>query len=295
MDYIFAKLKIRASENEKFRRVSATDELVYPEISECIENPLHYNSETLLDKDNCFMIQDFSTKSFCGTLIKNGFDSPDYDQLTADEFENVDYIFVKRNNDLLFQNISKSKCVIRKGIIHTGEDFIYKSDNRTLLINYYPDAVYISASDTLYFSKLEAITSIFKGISELYREATNKETEAFLNREFIALENDFSAHKVKTLNRKRIAIAIDTLSTLNETDKNNIFEYITDYCPTLNYQNDRFTIGNEKELKDLLYGIEQRFYTTPVGNERRLANSVIKPNQENRQNDQTQNAHPEQG
>ena len=70
-------------------------------------------------------------------------------------------------------------------------------------------------------------------------------------------------------------MAINTLSSLNETDKNNILDYITDYCPGLNYQNGKFSIKNENELKDLLYGIEQRFYTTIVGNERRLANSVI--------------------
>lgn len=40
-------------------------------------------------------------------------------------------------------------------------------------------------------------------------------------------------------------------------------------------ENDSFKISNEKELKLLLYGIEQRFYTTPDGRERRIANSVI--------------------
>jgi len=40
-----------------------------------------------------------------------------------------------------------------------------------------------------------------------------------------------------------------------------------------------FEVGSENELKMLLYGIEQRFYTTPVGGEKRLANSVITPNQ----------------
>ena len=37
-----------------------------------------------------------------------------------------------------------------------------------------------------------------------------------------------------------------------------------------------FDIGSEKELKELIYGIEQRYYTTEIGNEKRLANSVIK-------------------
>ena len=32
---------------------------------------------------------------------------------------------------------------------------------------------------------------------------------------------------------------------------------------------------SEDELKMVLFGIEQRFYTTPVGDEKRIANSVI--------------------
>ena len=43
---------------------------------------------------------------------------------------------------------------------------------------------------------------------------------------------------------------------------------------TLNYlSTNEFS---EKELKELIYGIEQRYYTTEIGNEKRLANSVIK-------------------
>jgi hypothetical protein len=36
-----------------------------------------------------------------------------------------------------------------------------------------------------------------------------------------------------------------------------------------------FEVGTEDELKMLLYGIEQRFYTTIVGGEKRIANSVV--------------------
>ena len=37
----------------------------------------------------------------------------------------------------------------------------------------------------------------------------------------------------------------------------------------------KFEISSEQNLKMLLYGIEQRFYTTLIGDEKRLANSVI--------------------
>jgi hypothetical protein len=41
------------------------------------------------------------------------------------------------------------------------------------------------------------------------------------------------------------------------------------------FENQAFKIATEEDLKALLYGIEQRYFTTPVGNERRLANSII--------------------
>ena len=116
----------------------------------------------------------------------------------------------------------------------------------------------------------------------LYREATKEETESFLANDFISLKDGYSSNKVKTANRKRIALAVKTLSELDEPDRKNIFKYIGDYCPELKVsENDEnaFEIGSENELKMLLYGIEQRFYTTPVGGEKRLANSVITLNQ----------------
>ena len=36
-----------------------------------------------------------------------------------------------------------------------------------------------------------------------------------------------------------------------------------------------FTIGNEEDMKFLLWGIEQRYYTTPVTKENRVANSTM--------------------
>lgn len=58
----------------------------------------------------------------------------------------------------------------------------------------------------------------------LYREATQEETDSFLANDFITLKNDYSSSKVKTANRKRIALAAKTLSELNESDRKNIFE-----------------------------------------------------------------------
>ena len=163
--------------------------------------------------------------------------------------------------------------------MHFGEKFTYKTDCAEIIIKDLPDAIYDKNTDSLYFHRLESITGIFKGIDMLYREATQEETDAFLANDFISLKGKYSSNKVKTANRKRIALVTKTLSELSKSDRKNIFQYIGDYCPELKVSENAFEIGSENELKMLLYGIEQRFYTTPVGGEKRLANSVIALNQ----------------
>ena len=135
----------------------------------------------------------------------------------------------------------------------------------------------MKSKDILYFQKLSKITSIFKGIDVLYREATDEETRNFLNEDFIKIDNGFSVDKVKTRNRQRIALAIDTLKILKKKERKVLIKYIREYCPDLNQDNtDSFTISSDENLKYLLYGIEQRFYTTEVRSEKRIANSIIR-------------------
>lgn len=139
-----------------------------------------------------------------------------------------------------------------------------------------PDAVYRKDIDVLYFKKLQAIAPIFRGIDILYKEATQEETEAFLKNDFIQLDNDYGVVKVKKMNRKRIAMAMETLNGFDKEQRKEVLEYTHKYYPNLKYDNKKeiFTIGNEDDLKYLLWGIEQRYYTTPVTNENRVANSV---------------------
>jgi hypothetical protein len=146
-----------------------------------------------------------------------------------------------------------------------------------IIINQFPDAIYVKGEDKLYFNKLSSITSIFNGIYDLFKEATQEETQLFLANEFIKLECDFSVNQVKTANRKRIAMAQETLKKYNPKDKIKIFNYIREYCNDLEFDENEetFSIANEDDLKKLLYGIEQRYYTTSIGNEKRLANSII--------------------
>ncbi len=274
MNTIYVKLRMRENAN-KYRKMLSTDENVYAKLSELIGDTYDYSAGAILEDGEWFKVTKASQQPYAIDIISQKSDTADYDSLARSEFSRIDYLFVNNGESIFFQNVSKSKLASKKRIGCIGEDYKYESDSEEIVINDCPDAVYSIDDDTLYFRKIEPLVRIFKGISDLYREATDDETEQFLQNDFITLKEDYSKESVKTANRKRIALAVKTLSELTPEDKENIFSYIGEYCPTLKTEDNSFAVSTEDELKMVLFGIEQRFYTTPVGGEKRIANSVI--------------------
>ena len=273
MKTIYVKLRLRKNEC-KYRKMLSTDENVFVDREELIDTEVTYAPDVLLDDGEWFKIENASQQSYAIDVIKEDYSSLDYDSLTKKEFSQIDFLFVENRGDLFFQKVGRAGFVCKKRIGSFGEAFQYQSNSQEIVINDSPDAIYCKNTDILYFRRLEAITGIFKGIDELYKEATSKETELFLKNDFIALKDDYCASKVKTANRKRIALVMDIMETLDEENKKNLVTYIGDYCSQLKEGN-AFAVSNENDLKLVLLGIQQRFYTTPIGGEKRIANSVI--------------------
>lgn len=273
MDHILAHIKTRAKKRI-FKLVSDQSlfDLVTVDLTACVP----YNPDHNLDEDSWFKIEGFSNQAFCIDLLQKVFDSKDYDDLTKENFSKIAYLFAVQGDDFYFQKVTPSLFVKRKTLVF-GEAATLEQSQTRLVINALPDAVYFKGSDTLVFRNLATISSIFKGIDELYKEATKEEVEQFLDESFIELSNDYGVEKVSTPNRKRIGLAMKTLESMSADDKTNMLEYIDGYCEQklkFDQQNQKFEISTDEDLKLLVYGIEQRFYTTPFGKEKRCANSV---------------------
>lgn len=276
MNIVMAKLRKRGRNNEnKYRKILSTNEIIFANRDDIMDSSTNYSAGASLEEGEWFFVENANEQPYALDLFNHDYQTVDFDSLDKSDLNNIDYLIVKSGENLFFQNVTKARLVSKKSIMHLGENFEYNNNRQEIVINDLPDAIYDFSENRLYFRKLESITRIFKGIDQLYREATNAEVESFLENDFISLQDDFCTSKVKTANRKRIALAKKTLDRLEENDKRKIFNYIGEYCPELKTDNNSFRIGSEDELKMLLYGIEQRFYTTPVGGEKRLANSVI--------------------
>lgn len=196
----------------------SSEETIFPEFDPESASTSPYTPGATLQDDDWFCITNAKGQEYSIDLLSDTVSTADLDSLTRAEFNKIDYLFVIDGRFIFFQNVSKSKLVSQKRVVHFGEGFTYKTDCAEIVIRDLPDAIYDKTTDTLYFRRLESITSIFRGIDMLYREATQEETDSFLANDFISLKDDYSGSKVKTANRKRIALAAKTLSELDEPD-----------------------------------------------------------------------------
>lgn len=275
MEHLIARIRsIKGTEASKLKKVLSA-KTIY-KIDYDLTSFVPYEPDHNLDAGTWFGIERFSQKPYFLDWLGRPFASTDYDQLSALDGKQIDYICAyQEGNIYCFQKIVKSHYLSKRMFISIGDEFSLESDKILLVVNDTPDAIYLKDQDILLFRSLPTITSIFKGIDTLYREATESETGQFLYSSFIMLRDGFSAQKVSKPNRHRISMAIDTMEKFDRTQQQEVITYIQDYCPTLSYHNGAFSVGTDNELKLLLYGIEQRYYTTIITKEKRLANSVL--------------------
>ncbi|AWX99449.1 ATP F0F1 synthase synthase [Marinomonas primoryensis] len=274
MNQVLAKVKgLRKKPYFKLVSGNTLFDVVAVNLNFCVP----YSPDHNLDEDAWFKIEQFSQKTFSIDLVEQVFDSKDFDDLTKDQFPKISYVFSVQGDDFYFQKITPSLFIKRKTLIF-GETAKLEENQNMLVINALPDAIYFKSSDTLIFRNLASISSIFKGIDKLYKEATDTEVELFLRETFIELNNGYNVNNVSKPNRKRIGLAMMTLDAMSVNEKTSMLSYIDDYCSEqalkFDKQNQKFNISTDDELKLLLYGIEQRFYTTPFSHEKRQANSI---------------------
>jgi len=244
------------------------------ELPDSVTSSTSYNADYNLDEDEWFAVENFSEQDYCIPILQRDFNSTDYNRLPALNNSFIGFLtfYNSDENNYYFQKVNKRHIISARMFSLTNLEMV--NENKVLVINEDPDAIYVKSNDKFYFKNISKLTTIFKGIDTLFKEATDAETESFLEHSFLNLGEDFDHTKVKTANRKRIALVTEKLSNLNESQKQQIFNYIGDYNSDLVFDNGTFDITNEEELKQLLYGIDERYYTTAVSNEKRLANSV---------------------
>jgi hypothetical protein len=266
-NYIFGKVKRK---NGIFRIIESGTNIY--DIAQLNLNGVDYNPTTLIEDEEFYRLTNFSTSDFLLDFMSGDLDSVNLDQITKEDLKKLSFICTMQGNFYFFQIINSSYYVSKKWF--SIDEMTLEVDKPIITINPCADAIYDRQTDTLYFKKLTAAQKIFKGMDQLYKEATEAETQAFLQNDFLMVNEGYVSQSVTVPNRKRIALVKETLSRFSTEEKQAIYDYTNQYAQ-VTYEDGKFKIDTDDDLKFVLWGIEQRFYTTHIGGEKRIANSII--------------------
>jgi hypothetical protein len=266
-NYIFGKVKRK----HKLFRVIETEVQVY-DVTKLVLNGVDYNPVTLIEDEEIYQLRDFSNSEYCSEFLTNELNTVEHVQVSKDDLKKLSFICTVQGNLYFFQIINPNFFISKKWF--SIEELTIETEKPIITINPFAHAIYDKQNDILYFKKLTDAQKIFKGMDQLYKEATEVETQAFLASDFLEVSQNFIPKQVTVPNRKRIALVSQTLERLSNEEKIAIYDYTNQYGQVA-YEDGKFKIETDEDLKYVLWGIEQRFYTTQIGGEKRVANSII--------------------
>ncbi|HFK5504967.1 hypothetical protein [Elizabethkingia anophelis] len=265
--FIYGKVKRK----HNIFRVIETEEEVY-NTSQLNLVGVDYNPATLIENEELYKVSQFSQSGYSFDFINNDLNSVNHDQITRNDLTKLSFICTVQDNLYFFQIVNSSIYISKKWF--SIDELTLETEKPIITVNSFADAIYDKNNDILYFKKLPAAQKIFKGMDQLYKEATAHETEVFLQNDFLDVNSSFNNSNVSVPNRKRIALVMQTLNNLSHAERQAVYSYTSHYSQ-VSFEDGKFKIETDDDLKFVLWGIEQRFYTTLIGSEKRIANSII--------------------
>lgn len=269
MNYLLARIRDR----KNGIRCLLSNQKIY-EVPEALDSAVPYAPDDSLEDGEWFYLDNFTQRVYCPNFLKSPINGTAYAAIADDELGIISFLCSVQDDGLVcFQRVTKAQLLRQKRVVF-GDIVRYEESSREIVINALPDAIYRSADNRLFFQKLSSITAIFHGIDEIFREATDEETNNFLKSDFIVIGESYNSSYVKKPNRKRIALAKEALSGYDSEQKAAVLQSIRDYYPSIINDDNSFKIEDDEDLTYLLYGVLQRYYTTADGREKRIASSV---------------------
>lgn len=137
---------------------------------------------------------------------------------------------------------------------------------------------YFDGNDRLYFKNFRTIRSLFKGIDDYYRIASQAEVDEFKQFNLVSFVSDF---EIKTNNLKMLAVLKDYGIDLNDIGvKRTLLRSYSQY-PNQEFEldeNQNFIIDSNRKLTCLLKLALGRLYTNPITHHKMEANHAKKLN-----------------
>lgn len=241
------------------------------------QNGIAYSTTSTLDDDQWFYIDSLADKKIKNPLeICSIANSNDWVQIEPKEYSLIRFLAVidKVNSRAFYQRIPSS-VLIKKPILNLLglNDQPKITHDPIILLNELPDAVFDEKTGKLYFRDLSKLTKIFIGIDQLFKEATEEDVSNFVNSNIFSTNSNFEIKKVTTPVRKKITNVQSRYESFSPDQKLEFIANAKQYLTHINFQNGKFLITNNEDVRDLADALDQKFHETPITKEPRRTQS----------------------
>lgn len=255
--------------------VDQVDNADYTNIS--LEDTMIYDANNGM-AHQWFRIEDFNyNEAFMPSLFSE-FDVADLEDLTREQYDNIEFIAFHEDGKFFIQKITKGAYMTKRWFAWNDQIVTYHNESNMLNINPIPHCIYDSNTHILYFMDISKAYGVFKQLKMDYAEATNVDVESFLSSDIVET-NGFDISKVGVANRKRINSILTRYNSYTNIQKATLKDYIHDKVgDNLALHDNKFVVSSDKDLRLLLYGIQQRFYVPPLSEETQVATNTTSIN-----------------
>jgi len=109
--------KIKRKRSVPYRKITSGQN-VFEEVDFSNITNVLYTPDYKLDDDEWFKIESFDQMPYCLDILKNSFDSKEYNDIEKKEFDDISYLVSVQNNCFYLQNITSSSFLRLKTIAY---------------------------------------------------------------------------------------------------------------------------------------------------------------------------------
>lgn len=263
-----------------------------------IENEFNFPSISLekefqpdytLDTSEWFYVHlnDEDKAQMIGPYLPAAISTADANNIVSNQYKELTTLYLVSNDNqeklkIIFNRVFdkfhiESKTFLK--FINSNEATVTKEKD-VIEFNNSIDAYWDGGTSKLYFKSYSTIKPLFKGLEKFYRIATSEEVGSFINSEFFKVEKSFKSETLGERALKHIASIIDAksinLSDLTIRTKYN--EYAKGYSESgFSISDDgKFILTKTSDLTHVINLLQEKYYTSQITNEKRVANSTSK-------------------
>ena len=179
---------------------------------------------------------------------------------------------------VLFKYVSRSNYLRDSKIISLKDTPQTTELHDVLAIGPQVHAVYNTAINRFYFDDFQAAKHVFGRLEVVYRTATQKDVDEWLDPGLFNVDDNFDTFGVSTPNRKKMAYAAQELN-INLEDAElvgRLTGYAVRHAPGGLFENGKFNIRSNADVTEALRLITGAYYQNEVTGDRMVAKSAVK-------------------